>query len=80
MGIGRGWAHPIHMHGHTFHVLKMGYATYNETTGKFIEQNSDINCRGNLTLGQAKSFCNDATWSNTSWSGDNIPGILVIFV
>ncbi|KAK3102541.1 hypothetical protein FSP39_012062 [Pinctada imbricata] len=75
LGVGRGWAHPIHLHGHSFYVLKMGYATYNETTGKFISQTDDILCTRNPNITQDKSFCNDPTWANSSWHGDNIPGL-----
>ncbi|OWF48227.1 laccase-1-like [Mizuhopecten yessoensis] len=67
MGVGTGWSHPIHLHGYSFYVLKMGYATYNETSAKFIAPNPDIDCRGH--------FCNDATWSDPSWLGDNVPGL-----
>jgi hypothetical protein len=73
MGVGLGWAHPVHMHGHSFYVLKMGYATYNETTGKIISQNADIDCRGGVP--QQNSFCNEATWSNRSWLNGNVPGL-----
>lgn len=76
MGNGRGWAHPIHLHGYSFYVVKMGYAVYNETTAKYIEQNSDIDCRG--TGDQDTSFCNDATWSNSSWLGDNVPDVELV--
>lgn len=34
MGTGRGWAHPIHLHGHSFHLLKLGYPPQDEITGK----------------------------------------------
>ncbi|XP_021370300.1 laccase-3-like isoform X2 [Mizuhopecten yessoensis] len=73
MGKGRGWAHPVHMHGYSFYVVKMGYASYNETTGKYISQNTDINCRG--AGNQDESFCNDATWSDPNWLGGNLPGV-----
>lgn len=73
MGVGRGWAHPVHMHGHSFYVLKMGYAVYNETTGKFLAQNPDIDCRGGVPL--EKSFCNTATWANQTWLNGNVPGL-----
>lgn len=73
MGVGRGWAHPVHMHGHSFYVLKMGYAEYNETTGKFIAQNPDIDCRGGVPL--EKSFCNTATWANQTWLNGNVPDL-----
>ncbi|XP_041349808.1 laccase-25-like [Gigantopelta aegis] len=67
MGSGKGWSHPIHMHGHSFYVLKMGYGRYNETTGKLLGDNEDIDCRG--------KFCNDATWSNSSWKDGNVHGL-----
>ncbi|KAK6176483.1 hypothetical protein SNE40_014763 [Patella caerulea] len=73
MAKGGGWSHPIHMHGHSFHVVKMGYAPYNSTTGIRIGENMDIDCRGGVPREQ--SFCNDATWSNASWVGGNIPGL-----
>lgn len=73
MGVGRGWAHPVHMHGHSFYVLKMGYAEYNETTGKFIAQNPDIDCRGGVPV--EKSFCNTATWANQTWLNGNVPDL-----
>ena len=75
MGVGRGWAHPIHMHGHSFYVLKMGYPVYNDTTGDFISQNKDVECRGNLYTGLENSFCNEAVWSNQSWQTGNVPGL-----
>ncbi|XP_052779171.1 uncharacterized protein LOC128216597 [Mya arenaria] len=75
MGLGRGWSHPIHMHGHSFYVLKMGYGTYNESNGAFVAQNSDVDCRGNLYTGPDKSFCNDATWSNANWKDGNVPDL-----
>lgn len=73
MGMGKGWAHPIHLHGHSFHVVKMGYPTYNKTTGKIIGENLDIDCKGNPD--REKSYCNAATWANSSWGGNNIPGL-----
>ncbi|XP_050412927.2 uncharacterized protein LOC126827526 [Patella vulgata] len=67
MGDGKGYSHPIHMHGHSYYVLKMGYPRYSATTGKLIGDNPDINCR--------ESSCNDATWADPHWHGDNIPGL-----
>jgi hypothetical protein len=45
LGRGKGWDHPLHMHGHHFWVLKVGYATYNETGG-IRGDNMDIDCGG----------------------------------
>ncbi|OWF42004.1 Laccase-4 [Mizuhopecten yessoensis] len=70
MGLGRGWAHPIHMHGHSFEIIKMGFAVY-DSNSQIVSDNPDINCNGNGKL----SFCNQASWSNTSWYGNNIPGL-----
>ena len=38
-----GSAHPIHMHGHSFYVVKVGYPNYDEN-GKFLSPNDDIEC------------------------------------
>uniref|UniRef100_A0A0B7AYM5 Plastocyanin-like domain-containing protein n=2 Tax=Arion vulgaris TaxID=1028688 RepID=A0A0B7AYM5_9EUPU len=67
MGSGKGWDHPIHMHGHSFQVVKVGFPSYNETTGTFIEDNNDIDC--------GFQFCNNAKWSNNTWNNDNVPGL-----
>lgn len=72
MGLGKGWAHPIHMHGHSFQVLKMGYAQY-DSNGQIIGDNMDIDCHGNPN--RNISFCNAATWADKSWGGNNIPGL-----
>ena len=37
-------AHPIHLHGHTFHVVHVGYPEYDSKTGFIGNQNSDIYC------------------------------------
>ncbi|KAK3579382.1 hypothetical protein CHS0354_029684 [Potamilus streckersoni] len=71
MGIGKGQSHPIHLHGYSFYVLKMGYGNYNKTTGKIISDNFEIDCRD--TLDRDKSLCNQATWSNSSWINGNVP-------
>ena len=33
VGSGSGWAHPIHLHGHSFYLLKMGYPEQDPDTG-----------------------------------------------
>ena len=50
LGKGAGWDHPIHMHGHSFWVLKVGYPTYDVRTGKILHNNVDIDCRGNPNM------------------------------
>ncbi|XP_059165592.1 uncharacterized protein LOC131948095 isoform X3 [Physella acuta] len=73
MGQGSGWDHPVHMHGHSFQVVKMGYPTYNSSTGQFVAENPDIDC-GPGTQGMP-SFCNSARWANTSWESGAVPGV-----
>nr|XP_022287033.1 LOW QUALITY PROTEIN: L-ascorbate oxidase-like [Crassostrea virginica] len=72
VGSGSFISHPIHMHGHTFEVLKMGFPTVTED-GDLIPSN-DILC--NSTRLNKDSQCNNATWRNSSWMDyRNIPGI-----
>ncbi|XP_059153453.1 uncharacterized protein LOC131939263 [Physella acuta] len=72
-GVGKGWTHPIHLHGHSFYLVKMGYPKFDEKTGLFLGENTDINCTRNSSL--ENSFCNKAFWANSSWGGNNIEGI-----
>ena len=37
-------AHPIHLHGHTFHVGHVGYPDYNRTNGFITNHTTDIYC------------------------------------
>ncbi|XP_041347612.1 laccase-1-like [Gigantopelta aegis] len=54
MGNGRGYAHPVHLHGHSFYVLKMGFPDYNPNGTIIGPDNQDIECGG--------SYCNSAAW------------------
>ena len=72
VGSGSFNSHPIHMHGHTFEVLKMGFPTVTEDGN--LEPTKDILC--STTLPNKDSQCNNAVWSNSSWNDyHNIPGI-----
>ncbi|KAL3853426.1 hypothetical protein ACJMK2_016981 [Sinanodonta woodiana] len=73
MGLGKGQPHPIHLHGHSFYVMKMGYGKYDNITAKIIGENLDVNCRGNKN--REKSYCNNPTWSDRSWIKGNVPGL-----
>ena len=46
--------HGVHLHGHNFAVLKMGFPEHNETTGEWSKPTEDIVCDTNL--------CADAKW------------------
>ena len=60
--------HPIHLHGHSFYVLKMGYGSYNEKNGTKEADNWNIDC------GSTK-FCIQPTWRINRWKNGNIPGL-----
>lgn len=66
-GKGSDRHHPIHLHGHSFHVLKMSYGMYNKTTGLKTQNNRDIECTGD--------YCYNTKWSHPEWRGDDIPGL-----
>ncbi|XP_063411049.1 uncharacterized protein LOC134693965 [Mytilus trossulus] len=66
---GFGRAHPVHMHGHRFHVMKIGFPEYNTTTGNLTRMNPDIKCN---TL-----ECNRAEWADKLWNYGNVPGMNV---
>lgn len=72
MGRGSGWGHPIHIHGHSFYVVKMVYPAQDPITSKIIEPQNhvDIDCGTDTN-----NYCNQPTWRNSSWKSGNIPGI-----
>ena len=39
-----GASHPVHLHGHYFYVVKMGFPNYNTTNDKYETANSDVEC------------------------------------
>lgn len=62
-----GTAHPIHLHGHHFYVLDMGYPEYN-ASGVFLRNNREINCKQDDS-----EYCNAVGWSSTLYRNGNIP-------
>ena len=38
------FAHPIHLHGHSFHVVKIGYGSYNDDSNRLKSQSPDLSC------------------------------------
>lgn len=73
VGIDSGMSHPIHLHGHSFYVLKTGFGNYNKTTGQLLSQTDDLVCSGSMP--KEKNKCEIVTWSNRSWSNGNVPGL-----
>ncbi|XP_060559409.1 uncharacterized protein LOC132719624 [Ruditapes philippinarum] len=68
IGNGSGWSHPVHLHGHSFFVMKMGFGTYNAVTGQLIDESTDIKCTDKY------GFCSQMEWADSTWNGGNIPG------
>lgn len=68
VGNGAVITHPIHIHGHTFEVLKMGFPfiTSPYSNDSDLHQNKDILCNDQLT--NEESQCNQATWRNFYWT------------
>jgi len=54
-------AHPIHLHGHSFFVLKVGFPTYNRTTGFRYCETADLDCFVAPGLGR----CSYGRWTYT---------------
>ena len=50
--------HPVHLHGHNFAVLKMGFAEQNETSGFWSRMNQDIYCAS-----QNEFICSKPRWN-----------------
>ena len=70
-GAGATRHHPIHLHGHSFHILKLGYGVYNQTSGRKISDNSDINC-------PSSQLCANPSFHAREWHGDSIPRLNLI--
>jgi FtsP/CotA-like multicopper oxidase with cupredoxin domain len=74
LGTGRFISHPVHMHGHTYEVLKMGFPSF--SSGVLIP-NEDIQCSESRP--NNASQCNNAKWRNPVWNDyTKIPGINLI--
>ena len=57
------FAHPIHLHGHSYHVVYIGYGVYN-SEGQITDNSPDLECESGLC-------------ANPGWSNDSIPqGVL----
>ena len=57
--------HPVHLHGHSFYVLDIGYGSYSDVNGTLLTNNGNISCRG-----QRK--CPTPSWAhNTTFHIDN---------
>lgn len=62
--------HPVHLHGHNFHVLKIAYPLFDPETGNSTAFNPDIRC--------LNEQCAKATWADPSWINGNISGVNLV--
>ena len=58
-------SHPIHLHGHSFHVVHVGYPKYNQTNGFVEEHNKDIFCDD---VHCTKDGCNNTSCTRPRWA------------
>ena len=54
------FAHPIHLHGHSFHVAKIGFGKYNSSTERIMSASDDITCVDNSYI------CTNPQWTTNS--------------
>ncbi|EGT54792.1 hypothetical protein CAEBREN_28408 [Caenorhabditis brenneri] len=66
--MGTGYAHPFHLHGHHFYVMKVGWPTYN-ASGFIDQMNPDIDCPVPTVS------CNGDKWRNNDWMGGALEGM-----
>ena len=59
VGNGSGFSHPVHLHGHSFHVVDISYGTYDNTTGFVNGTNSDVSCGSDAR-------CTKPDWYNST--------------
>ncbi|XP_062567441.1 uncharacterized protein LOC134229689 [Saccostrea cucullata] len=65
-GLQTGTSHPVHLHGNRFHVLKIGHAVLNKTTGFVQDANQDIKFSNNYSK---------AKWRDSGWKNGNAPNL-----
>jgi len=58
-------SHPIHLHGHTFHVVHIGYPNYDQNA-EVETPNSDIHCED---INCDTEGCNPSRCTQPSWNG-----------
>ena len=77
--------HPIHLHGHTFHVAKIGYPEYDPVTG-FIKRdengvsvhNSDITCDDKIMCSSPGSECDPTKCTKPRWTNPSNPPVTTV--
>lgn len=78
MGTGKGWGHPVHLHGHSFELLKLGFPTYERISGNITTENEEIRCISRRNYVNGGDYCTSSTWSDPSWANGNAPGLNLV--
>lgn len=78
MGTGKGWGHPVHLHGHSFELLKMGFPTSERISGNITTENEEIRCTSRRNYVNGGDYCTSSTWSDPSWANGNAPGLNLV--
>ncbi|CAF1068750.1 unnamed protein product, partial [Brachionus calyciflorus] len=63
----QGTTHPVHLHGHHFYVVSVGYPDYH-VNGTFARNNPHLKCKDDDS-----EFCNAITWSRDDFKNGNVP-------
>uniref|UniRef100_A0A1X7TZC2 Uncharacterized protein n=1 Tax=Amphimedon queenslandica TaxID=400682 RepID=A0A1X7TZC2_AMPQE len=66
------FAHPVHLHGHYFHVVDIRFGRTDEDSGRLTAGNSDINCGGD-TLCTMPRWKPDKDYSSRTGMTSKIP-------
>ena len=56
----RRFSHPVHLHGHSFHIAATGYGTYDQRTGRILSSSNDLMCSN----GSSNNFCVKPGWND----------------
>ena len=57
VSVGSAFAHPMHLHGHHFHVVEIGYGSYYPNNGSLKGRSSEVSCDDAL--------CSSPAWSTS---------------
>ena len=58
------FSHPVHLHGHSFHVAKISFGTYRDSTARIQSATENIKC-------EYKNVENGNICTNPQWSSEN---------
>ena len=70
-------SHPVHLHGHGFYVVKIGYPNYNES-GYYESPNPDITCTAKTNNGICDRFITVTGKQIVNWANGERPEDLIL--